>query len=113
MQVVPGGPRFAAHEPQHGQRQMPPINFERSSTPLQAPIAVAADFAAVTNRNSVYRIDPARGPASGVISRTTVTLCGYGYDSTQPPLPPLNALLHSDCTGNTNPFDSIVLAAAP
>src|SRR6266436_3356153 len=35
-----------------------------------------------------------------------------GYASTQPPEPPLNALLHKDCTGKA-PVDKVMSAAAP
>src|SRR5215472_15362068 len=35
-----------------------------------------------------------------------------GYESTQPPESPLNALLHNDCTGNV-PVDTVMSAAAP
>src|SRR5579871_2044364 len=34
------------------------------------------------------------------------------YESTQPPAPPLNALLHSDCTGKVLPF-MVTFAEAP
>src|SRR6185503_485208 len=37
---------------------------------------------------------------------------GYGYDNTHPPAPPLNALLHSVCTGNV-PVLSVIFADAP
>ncbi len=37
----------------------------------------------------------------------------YGYVRTQPPAPPLNALLHNDWTGALVPFVSITSAAAP
>ena len=37
----------------------------------------------------------------------------HGYESTHPPEPLLNALLHSDCTGTRAPFVKVTSAAAP
>src|SRR5215469_6185139 len=36
-----------------------------------------------------------------------------GYESTHPPEPLLNALLHNDCTGKVPPVDNVTSAAAP
>src|SRR5579864_141172 len=62
---------------------------------------------------SVISLNKNAGDARGTSGFGTLTASFHqGYESTQPPEPLLNALLHNDCTGNF-PVDKVMSAAAP
>src|SRR5215470_9057106 len=52
-----------------------------------------------------------RVEVKGTVQRSIASI-HQGYESTQPPEPLLDALLHNDCTGKV-PVDKVMSAAAP